>query len=86
MEITKINIRPIRPNEGLVAFATIELDHCLELTGIGVYTNLRAGGYRITYPTKKLNDSDIYFFRPVSDSMSKKIAEAIEKECEKIFG
>ena len=86
MEITKISIRPIRPKEGLIGFATIEMDHSLELTGIGIFTNLKNGGYRVTYPTKKINDVDAYIYRPISDIMSKKISDAILKECEKLLG
>lgn len=52
MVITEIEITPIRPREGLVAFASCVIDQWLYLGSIAVVTRLD-GGYRLTYPTKK---------------------------------
>ena len=58
MEITEIQITPIKPKNGLVAFASIVLENNIHLGSIGIYTKLDGSGYRITYPTKKVGFKD----------------------------
>ena len=76
MKITEIQIRPIKPKNGLVAFASVLFDDCLFLGSIGIYTKLDGFGYRLTYPTKKIGDRDMNIYHPTS----KEISAAIEKE------
>jgi len=73
--LTEIQIIPIKPQNGLVAFASFVLDKNLYLGSIGVITRPK-GGYRLTYPTKKVGIKDINIFHPIN----KTFAEAIEKE------
>jgi len=73
--LTEIQIIPIKPQGGLIAFASFVLDDNLYLGSIGVVTRPQ-GGYRLTYPTKKVGMKDINIFHPIN----KAFAEAIEKE------
>ena len=47
MKITEIQIIPIKPRDGLVAFASIVLENSVYLGSLGVYTRLDGSGYRI---------------------------------------
>ncbi|MFA6376980.1 MAG: septation protein SpoVG family protein [Candidatus Paceibacterota bacterium] len=76
MKITEIQIRPIKPKDGLVAFASVLFDDCLFLGSIGIHTKLDGFGYRLTYPTKKIGDRDMNIYHPTS----KETSTAIEKE------
>jgi len=85
MKITEIQILPIKPKDGLVAFASVVAEDSLYLGSIGVYTRIDGTGYRITYPTKKIGDKDINIYHPINKETSKAIEEAIITKMEKIF-
>jgi len=85
MKITEIQIIPIKPKEGLVAFASIVVENSLYLGSLGVYTRLDGSGYRITYPTKKIGNKNINIYHPINKETSKAIEEAVISEAEKIL-
>ena len=85
MKITEVQIIPIKPNNGLVAFASVVVENSLYLGSLGVYTRLNGSGYRITYPTKKIGDKNINIYHPINKETSKAIEEAIISEAEKIL-
>jgi len=78
--ITEIQIAPIKPEGGLVAFASFVLDNSLYLGSIGIATKLQ-GGYRLVYPTKRTGNRDLNIFHPIN----KAFAQAVEKEVIKRF-
>jgi len=78
--ITEIQIIPIKPKNGLVAFASFVLDDSLYLGSVGIATRLQ-GGYRLIYPTKRTGNKDLNVFHPIK----KMVAEAIEHEVLKKF-
>lgn len=84
MIISEINITPIKPQDGLIAFASIVVDGHLYLSSIAIYTRLD-GSYRLLYPTKKLGERILNLFHPISRDASKQIENAIFKKCEEIF-
>ena len=85
MKITEIQIIPIKPREGLVAFASVVVENSLYLGSLGVHTRLDGSGYRITYPTKKIGNRNINIYHPINKETSKAIEEAIISEAEKIL-
>ena len=85
MKITEIQITPIKPKNGLIAFASVILENSLYLGSIGVYTRLDGSGYRITYPTKKIGNKDINIYHPINKKTSKIIEKAIINETERLL-
>jgi stage V sporulation protein G len=85
MKITDVQITPITPRDGLVAFASVVLDDSIYLGSIGVYTRLDGSGYRITYPTKKIGIKDLHVHRPTNEDMSKLIEEAVVSKTKLLF-
>lgn len=75
--ITEIQIIPVKPRDGLVAFANIVFDNYLFLGSIAVHQKLDGSGLRLTYPTKKVGGRDFHIFHPISKATSKAIEEAI---------
>lgn len=75
MKVSEIQIIPIKPQDGLVAFVSFVLDNNLYLGSIGIITKPE-GGYRLVYPTKKLGIRNINIFHPIN----KAFAESIESE------
>jgi len=82
-QITEVQILPIKPTEGLVAFASLILDFDLYLGSIGVVTRPE-GGYRLLYPTKKIGDRSISLFYPINRNFSKEIEEEVIKKFEEV--
>lgn len=85
MIITEIQILPIKPNNGLVAFASVVFDNCLYLGSIGIYKRIDGIGYRITYPTKKIGDRDLNIYHPINLETSKAIEKAITEKVEELL-
>lgn len=75
IKISEIQIVPVKPQDGLVAFASFVLDNNLYLSSIGIITRPE-GGYRLVYPTKRLGMRNINIFHPIN----KAFAQSIEKE------
>jgi len=73
--VSELQIIPIKPQNGLVAFASFILNDYLYLGSIGIFTRPE-GGYRLLYPTKKVGVRNINIFHPIN----KTFAETIEKE------
>jgi len=78
--LSEIQIIPIKPQNGLVAFASLVLDGNLYLGSIGIMTRPN-GGYRLVYPTKKVADRNLNIFYPIS----REFALAVEQEVVKQF-
>ncbi len=85
MKITEVQIIPIKPNNGLVAFASCVLDDNFYLGSIGIHKKLEGAGYRLTYPTKKIGDKNIHIYHPINKTASKAIEVAIISKAEKIL-
>ncbi len=77
MRITEIQIIPIKPNDGLVALASVVFDEVLYLGSIGIHTRRDGNGYRITYPTKKLGQKDFNIYHPINRQVGQLIEETI---------
>lgn len=75
--ITEVQIMPVKPNNGLVAFASCVLDGSFYIGSIAIHQKLDLSGYRLTYPTKKVLNHDIHLFHPITKEFSRQIEMAI---------
>ena len=85
-QIDEVEIVPIKPREGLIAFASCVVDKKLYLGNIGVHSKLDGSGYRLTYPTKKLGLSNIPIYHPINKQLGEAIAKAIGEKVDKLMG
>lgn len=76
IDISEVQIIPVKPKDGLVAFASFVLDNKLYLGSIGIITRPE-GGYRLLYPTKKLGIKDINIYHPINKSFAREIEKEI---------
>ena len=83
-KISEIQILPIKPQNGIVAFTSLVLDDCLYLSSIAIITRPQ-GGYRLVYPTKKVGNRDINIFHPINKSFAQFIEEAVIKKLEEVM-
>ncbi len=83
-EITEIQIIPIKPKDGIVAFASFVLDGWLYLGSIAIMTR-PAGGYRLVYPTKKIGVKGINVFYPINRDFAQLIENVVIKKFEDVM-
>ncbi|MDE6481651.1 MAG: SpoVG family protein [Alphaproteobacteria bacterium] len=79
MTISEVKIQFVRPNDGLIGFASIVLNNSLYLGSIGVYTRL-SGGYRLTFPKK--DGFDVFY--PINRQTCHAIEQAIYDKLNKV--
>ena len=73
--VSDVQIIPIKPKDGLVAFVNIVYDDSLFLGSIAIYT--RPGGeYRLVYPKKNAREP-FNIFHPINKITAKAIDDAV---------
>ena len=73
MQITEIQIELIKPNNGLIGFASVVVDGNIYLSSIAIHKKLNLSGYRLTYPSK----GKFAIFHPIHKEASNQIEQAI---------
>jgi len=82
--IKEIAIIPLKPKNGLIGLASCIIDDKLYIGSIGIYTKLK-GGYRLTYPTKKVGDNSINIYHPINKEIGDVIEKAIIEQYERLI-
>lgn len=86
--INEIQIIPIKPQNGLVAFATCLINNQFHVGNIAIYTSPGSRlGYRLVFPNKKLTSGhSVDCFYPVTQEAGVLVSEAIIKQYIKLMG
>jgi len=82
--LSEIQIIPIKPQNGLVAFASFILDESLYLGSIAIMTRPN-GGYRLVYPTKKVAERNLDIFYPINKEFSQVIENEVVRQFEDVM-
>ena len=82
--LSEIQIIPIKPQNGLVAFASFVLDESLYLGSIGIMTRPN-GGYRLVYPTKKVAEKNLNIFYPINREFAQLVEDEIVTQFEDVM-
>lgn len=82
--VSEIQIMPIKPREGLVGFASFIFDDNFYFGSIGIYTKPK-GGYRLTYPTRKISDQSLPIFHPINKEIASAIEQAVIEKFEQVL-
>jgi len=70
IEISKVEIAPVPPQSGLVAFASFLIDNHFFVGSVAIYTSPSTpGGFRLVYPTKM----GVSCFHPLNREVGDKI-------------
>ena len=83
--ISEVQIVPVKPNNGLIAFASFILDGKLYLSSIGIHKKLDGSGYRLTYPTKKAGPAGINIFHPITKDLGAEIEKVIIQKLNEVM-
>lgn len=85
MTISEVQITPVKPTEGLVAFASCVINDQLYLGSIGIHKLRDGSGYRLTYPTKKIGIRQLNYFHPLTKEAGLAIEQALIAKCIELF-
>ena len=87
MEISEIQIIPVKPKDGLIAFASLVIDNRLYIGNVAIYTSGNGRGYRLVYPAKRLFEGQyINFIHPINKATGDAIEEAVISKYMEIIG
>ena len=76
--IAKVEIVPVPPRRGLVAFASCETECGLHLDGIAIHSRRYGTGFRLVFPTKALaNGRSLDLYYPFTKAAGKTLTDAI---------
>lgn len=84
-QVSEVQIKIVKPKDGLVGFASLVLDGKLYLSSIGIFTKLDGTGFRLTYPTKKVGTIDLQIYHPINIEVSEAIENAILGKANEVF-
>ena len=89
IKLTEIEIVPVRPNKGLVAFASFILNDSFFIGDVAIYTRIDQPGYRLVYPVRYLvTGLRVHCFKPihkpVADDIENQVSRCYEKLIENV--
>ena len=85
VKISEINVIPVKPNEGLIGFASFVLEEKYYVGSVAIYTKLDGSGYRLVYPSKKVGIKNVNVFHPINTEVGKIIDEAVINKINELF-
>ena len=83
--ISELNIVPIKPKDGLIAFASFVIDGKYYVGSVAIFTRIGSSGYRLAYPTKKIGEKNINIFHPITPEAGKIIEDVITEKVNELF-
>jgi DNA-binding cell septation regulator SpoVG len=85
MRVTEVDIAFVKPKDGLVAFASVVLDDQVFLGGIAIHQKLVGSGYRLTYPTRKVGETQFSLFHPIRKPIGLAIESAVFEKLKNVM-
>ncbi len=85
IKVSEIQITPVKPKDGLIAFASFVLNDQYYVSSVAVFTRLTGPGYRLAYPTKKIGEKNINIFHPITPEAGKVIEDVINEKVNELF-
>ncbi len=78
--VTDIQIVPVKPNAGLIGFASFTVDGKWYIGSVAIYTRLDGEGIRLVYPKK----NEINCIHPISREAGDDVIKAVEEKMKSI--
>ena len=76
-EISEVQITFIKPQNGLIGFASFVLGGGVYLSSVGIHSKRDGSGYRLTYPTRKAGSNQTSLFHPINKPTAYGIEQAV---------
>ncbi len=82
--VSEIQITPVKPNNGLVGFASFVFADALYCGSVGIFSRPN-GGFRLVYPTKLVAGRQLDVYHPISGAVGSQIEEAVITKYEEVM-
>lgn len=79
--VSDIKIMTIKPQKGIVAFASFIIANAVHLSSVAICTRTE-GGYRLSYPFNKGGHGHRTLFFPINKEVGKHIEDEVIREYE----
>ena len=85
--VSEIQILPLKPNNGLIAFVSFVVNNQLYIGNVALYTSPSSSdGFRLVYPIKVLpNGKEISCVHPISREAGGQFQKAVIQKYEELF-
>ena len=84
--ISEIQIIPVKPKNGLVAFVSFILNESLFVSSVAIYTRLEnPDQYRLVYPSKQIGNKDTRILYPIKKEVGGYIEKQVSDQYNKLF-
>lgn len=83
--ISEIQIIPIKPKNGLVAFASFVIDDNFYIGSVAIFTRPNGAGFRLVYPTKSVGVINSPIFHPINVEAGLAIEQAVIGKFNELF-
>ena len=81
MLVTEVQILPVKPRDGLIAFTSLVVNEQLYIGNIAVYTRPDGSGIRLVFPAKTLpNGLTVSCVHPIHREVGQVITEAVAEK------
>ena len=84
MIVSEVQITPVKPNNGLVGFASFVFADALYCGSVGIFSRPN-GGYRLVYPTKLVAGRQLDVYHPISGAVGRQIEEVVITKYEEVM-
>lgn len=86
LEISEINILPVKPQNGLVAFASFIINNQIYVGNVAIHQSpIAEGGYRLLFPDRVLpNGKRINCVHPITREAGEQIRKAVIQKFEEL--
>jgi stage V sporulation protein G len=84
--LTEVQIVPVKPRDGLLAFASFVLNSAFYVGDVAIYSRLGQEGYRLVFPMKALaNGAKVNIFHPIKKDVARSIEQQVTKAYEELL-
>ena len=82
--ISEIQIIPVKPHNGLLAFCSFILFNSLYCSSVAIFSR-PDGNYRLLYPTKQLSGKAINIFHPIDKNIGLLIEQEVSNKLKDVM-
>lgn len=85
IKLSEIQIIPVSPRNGLLAFVSFILNNSFYIGDVALYSLLNGDGYRLVFPIRTLpNGKEIQCFHPINRESGEAIEEQVFESFSKL--
>jgi stage V sporulation protein G len=80
VSLSEVQITPVKPRNGLLAFANFVLNDSFYVGDVAVYSRLGQAGFRLVYPIRTLvNGARVNVFHPIRKDVAQEIEAQVSE-------